>query len=246
MHYLFLLAQRIARPACYALMLSSLCGCASEYLQESYGVKAYEGFNEPRRVLVGRKTRTVVIDADAFHFKPGDEKVFYNNRIQPQPLSARAACPVFRRFIVTDAANMARHIKDDLQSGKKWPHRQGEAPNEIEVSIYKVPAGTSFEPWRVVPKEFDALPATEAQLASLLPEGYDEYRWGMRIPWVAGDGKTYQLKLVIMDPSGCRFDRSSAAQAQLPFLTPVAFVIDVVTAPIQAVGIFVMIAIYGI
>jgi hypothetical protein len=246
MSYQYLLVQRIVSLTVCAFILSFISGCASEYLHDSYGVTALEGFNEPRRILVGRETGNVVIDADAFHFKPSEENVFYNTCNQTQPRSDRAARQVSRRFIVTDAVNMDRHIKYDLQSGKKWPQREGEAPNEIEVDIYKESGSYDYEPWSVVPKEFDAPPATDAQLASLLSGGYDEYRWDTRIPWVSSDGNTYQLKLVIRDPSGCRFYRTPAAQARLPYLKPVAFVFDMATLPIQAVGVFVLIAIFGI
>lgn len=246
MHFQSSLAQRSGLLAIFALILLTLNGCASQYVWTCYGVTAHEGFNAPRRVLVDRKTGTVVIDADAFHFKPGEEKVFYNNRDRSQPLSARAARPVFRRFIVTDAENIARQIKYDIQRGQKWIHRQGEAPNEVEVWIYTVPSGPEFDPWRVVPEAFDAPPATDAQLAALLPGGFEEYPWGTRIPWVAGNGKTYQIKLELMDSSVRRFVRSPAAQAKLPILVPIAFVVDLVTFPVQGVGIFVLIAMYGI
>jgi hypothetical protein len=223
-----------------------LSGCASEYLHTVYGIKAYEDFDEPRRVLVDKKTGTVVIDADAFYFKPSEKKFFYGNYVQSQPRSARGpARPVFRRFIVTDAANINLQIHYDLESGKKWSYRQGEAPDEIDIDIYKTPAGPFFEPWRVVPEEFDAPPATDAQLALLLPHGYKEYPWGPRIPWVADDGKTYQLELSILAPSGTRFERTATAKVLRPVLTPVAAAFDIVTLPAQIVGIFVVVAIWG-
>lgn len=237
--------QHVLLTVC-ALILSYLSGCAGEYVHDTYGVEAYEGFNEPRCVLVGRKSGTVVIDADAFHFQPGEKDLFYTNFIQPQPRSARSPRPTFRRFIVTDAANIMRHIQYDKEFSKGRPNRKGEPYNEIEVDVRKKGVDLFFAPWQVIPNEFEAPSATDAQLALLLPDGYEEYPWGTRIPWVADNGKTYMLKLVIEEPLGCRTYRSPTTQRQIAFLTPVAIIFDVVTFPVQAVGAIASIAIFGI
>lgn len=184
MHYFSTMARHCGLLAIQVAILLSLSGCASEFLHSYYGIKAYEGFNEPRSVLVDRKTGTVVIDADAFYFKRGEKDVFYTNYVLPQPRSARGDRQTFRRFIVTDGANIAQHINDDLETGKKWSYREDEAPNEINVDIDKIGPSLFFKPWRVIPKDFDAPSATENQLENLLPHGYEEYPWGTRIPWV--------------------------------------------------------------
>lgn len=173
-------------------------GCVVSSMVYSMGIKRFEVFGEPQKVLVSHDNQAIAVEFEAFTYLPKENGRLFNGKIDGQTTTTFFANhPLRRRYLVADRATIEKEIRY-LTSHRKMGMGPASSSDEmLFCPTEALPNGgnTVRHGWNVVPTDMDAPAATLQDLPAAFSSGYNTYPSKELIPWKSDDGRAWQLTI---------------------------------------------------